>query len=160
MLPSIEKSAALLSRLIGLSGKEHGGGHSAEELRYIIRSSGSEGHLDTFEQEVLQRVLDLGEYSAREIMVPRTSIVSVSIDATLDHVLRIFLDHQYSRMPVYEKAPENIIGIVHFKDLIRVWEERRMAQERQASRSPVSVASYSPQAACRSRNQAAQSTHR
>jgi putative hemolysin len=126
---AIEKSAAVLSRMIGLSGKEHGGGHSPEELRYIIRSSGSEGHLDTFEQEVLQHVLDLGEYSAREIMVPRTSIVSVSIDATLNNVLRIFLDHQYSRMPVYEKAPENITGVVHFKDLIRVWEERRMAQE-------------------------------
>jgi putative hemolysin len=125
----IEKSSTSLSRLIGLSGKEHGGGHSAEELRYIIRSSGSEGHLHSFEQEVLQRVLDLSEYSAREIMVPRTSIVSVSIDATLDQVLRLFLDHQYSRMPVYEKHPENLIGVVHFKDLIRVWEERRMSQE-------------------------------
>jgi putative hemolysin len=127
---AIEKSAAFGSRLIGLSGKEHGGGHSAEELRFIIRSSGSEGHLRTFEQEVLQRVLDLNEYSAREIMVPRTSIVSVSIDATLDQVLRLFLDHQYSRMPVYERQAENLIGIVHFKDLIRVWEERRLAQER------------------------------
>lgn len=127
---AIEKSAAFISRLIGLSGKEHGGGHSAEELRFIIRSSGSEGHLHAFEQEVLQRVLDLSEYSAREIMVPRTSIVSVSIDATLDNVLRLFLDHQYSRLPVHEKAPENITGIVHFKDLIRVWEERRMAQDR------------------------------
>jgi CBS domain containing-hemolysin-like protein len=126
----IEKSSTSLSRLIGLSGKEHGGGHSAEELRYIIRSSGSEGHLHSFEQEVLQHVLDLSEYSAREIMVPRTSIVSVSIDATLDQVLRLFLDHQYSRMPVYEKHPENLIGVVHFKDLIRVWEERRMSQER------------------------------
>lgn len=126
----IEKSAAFVSRQVGLSGKEHGGGHSAEELRFIIRSSGSEGHLRTFEQQVLQRVLDLNEYSAREIMVPRTSIVSVSIDATLDQVLRLFLEHQYSRMPVYEKRPENLVGLVHFKDLIRVWEERRLAQER------------------------------
>jgi putative hemolysin len=133
---TIEKSAAVLSRMIGLSGSGHGGGHSAEELRYIIRSSGSEGHLEPFEQQVLQRVLDLSDYSAREIMVPRTSIVSVSMDATLDHVLRLFLDHQYSRMPVYEKAPENIVGIVHFKDLIRVWEERRQATERKRPSRP------------------------
>jgi putative hemolysin len=132
----IEKSAAALSRLIGLSGKEHGGGHSAEELRYIIRSSGSEGHLQEFEQNVLTRVLDLGEYFAREIMVPRTSIVSVSVDATLDQVLRLFLDHQYSRLPVYERQRENIIGIVHLKDLIRVWEERRAAQERKRPSRP------------------------
>jgi putative hemolysin len=126
----LEKSATFISRLMGLSGKDHGGGHSAEELRYIIRSSGSEGHLHTFEQEVLQRVLDLNEYSAREIMVPRTSIVSVSVDATLDQVLRLFLEHQYSRLPVYERKPENIIGIVHFKDLIQVWEDRRQGQEK------------------------------
>ena len=63
-------------------------------------------------------------------MVPRNAIVSVSVDATLDQVLRAFLDHQYSRMPVFETAPENIIGIIHYKDLIRVWEERRSAIER------------------------------
>ena len=81
-------------------------------------------------------MLDLSEYSAREIMVPRTSIVSVSIDATLDQVLRLFLDHQYSRMPVYDKTLENLIGVVHFKDLIRVWEERRMSQERKRPARP------------------------
>jgi CBS domain containing-hemolysin-like protein len=133
---AIEKSAAILSRLVGLSGKEHGGGHSAEELRYIIRSSGTEGHLQEFEQNVLTRVLDLGEYFAREIMVPRTSIVSVSVDATLDQVLKLFLDHQYSRLPVYEGQRENIIGLVHFKDLIRVWEERRAALERKRPSRP------------------------
>jgi putative hemolysin len=63
-------------------------------------------------------------------MVPRNSIVSVSVDATLDQVLRTFLEHQFSRMPVYEQKPENIIGVVHYKDLIRVWEERRGAIER------------------------------
>ena len=132
----IEKSAAVLSRLIGLSGKEHGGGHSTEELRYIIRSSGSEGDLPEFEQNVLTRVLDLGEYFAREVMVPRTSIVSVSVDATLDQVLRLFLDHQYSRLPIYERQRENIIGLVHLKDLIRVWEERRAAMERKRPSRP------------------------
>ena len=88
-------------------------------------------------------MLDLSEYSASEIMVPRTSIVSVSIDATLDQVLRLFLDHQYSRMPVYEKQPENLIGIVHFKDLIRVWEERRHAPGKKAPGAAVPTAADS-----------------
>jgi putative hemolysin len=127
---AIEKSASLISRLIGLKGDAHGGGHSAEEIKYIISTARAETGLPEFERGVMQRVIDLGEYYAREIMVPRNAIVSVSVDATLDHVLRVFLDHQYSRMPVYEKQPENIIGIVHYKDLIRVWEERRGAIER------------------------------
>ncbi|MBC8164537.1 MAG: HlyC/CorC family transporter [Bryobacteraceae bacterium] len=129
---AIEKSATAISRLIGLSGVQHTGGHSAEELKYIIASSRRE--LQNFERETLGRVLELNDYSAREIMVPRTAIISVSIDATLDQVLRIFLEHLYSRLPVYEGKPENIIGVLHFKDLIRVWDERRSALER---RGPV-----------------------
>lgn len=129
---AIEKSATAISRLIGLSGEQHAGGHSVEELKYIISASSRDLH--EFEREALGRLLELGNYSAREIMVPRTSIVSVSVDATLDQVLRIFLEHLYSRMPVYEGKTENIIGILHFKDLIRVWEERRKSNE---SRRPV-----------------------
>lgn len=125
---AIEKSATAISRLIGLSGETHGGGHSAEELKYIISSSRRE--LNDFEREVMARVLDLGQYSAREIMVPRNAIVSVSVDATLEQVLRLFLDHLYSRFPVYEGKTENIVGILHFKDLMKVWEERRAAQEK------------------------------
>ncbi|HYP15087.1 MAG TPA: hemolysin family protein, partial [Bryobacteraceae bacterium] len=127
---AIERSASLISRLIGLKGEAHGGGHSAEELKYIISTARADAGLQDFERDVLARVLDLGNYYAREIMVPRNAIVSVSVDATLDQVLRLFLDHQYSRMPVYENQPENIIGIVHYKDLIPIWEERRAAMER------------------------------
>ena len=131
---AIEKSAAMLSRLVGLSGETHGGGHSAEELKYIISASGRE--IDEFERDVLNRVLDLSNYYAREIMVPRNAVASVSVDATLDAVLRTFLEHQYSRLPVWETKLENIIGIVHLKDLIRVWEERREATERRRPSRP------------------------
>ena len=124
---AIERSAAVLSRLLGLSGESHGGGHSAEELKYIISASGRE--LDPFEREAMARVLDLSNYYAREIMVPRTSIVSISVDSTLEQAMRTFTEHLYSRMPVYETKPENIVGIVHFKDLIRIWDERRAAME-------------------------------
>lgn len=124
---AIERSATLLSRLIGLRGDQHGGGHSAEELKYIISASRRE--LGEFERDAMGRILELQEFYAREIMVPRPAIVSISADATLEQVLRAFLDHQFSRLPVYDTKPENIIGIIHFKDLIQVWEERRRAVE-------------------------------
>jgi putative hemolysin len=126
----IERSAAALSRLIGLRADQRGGGHSAEELRHIISSSRHEGHLREFEESTINRILDIGDVSAREIMVPRNAIVSVPLEANLAQVLRAFIDHQYSRMPVYDKDPEKIVGIVHFKDLMRVWEERRTAIDR------------------------------
>ena len=124
----IEKSATGISRLIGLKGTQHGGGHSAEEMRYILQSSNDPEK--AFEHNTMQRILDLENYYAREIMIPRPSVVSVSVDATLDQVLRVFLDHEFSRLPVYEGQPENIIGVVHIKDLVHIWEERKAAKER------------------------------
>ncbi|MDQ2947090.1 MAG: hemolysin family protein [Acidobacteriota bacterium] len=124
-----ERSAAAISRLIGLKG-QHGGGHSAEELKFIVSSSRSEGHLKRFEEDSIQRLLDLQNYSAREIMVPRRAIVSVPVDANLETVLRVMREHQFSRLPVYENSPETIIGYVHYKDLMELWAERRAALER------------------------------
>ena len=125
-----ERSAAALSRGIGLRGSHTGGGHSAEELKFIVSSSRHEGHLHRFEEDAIQALLELPNYYAREIMVPRHAIVSISVDSSLDQVLRRMRENQYSRLPVYQGDPEHIIGYVHYKDMMRIWEERRMAIER------------------------------
>lgn len=133
---AIEKSAAAITRLLGLKEHSHGGGHSAEELKFIIRSSHTEGHIESFEEHVIQHALDLQDFAVREIMIPRNRVVSVDADATLDHVLRIFMEHQYSRLPVYEGRPEDIVGILHYKDLMRVWLERKTALDRRRPAPP------------------------
>lgn len=133
----IERSSTALSRAIGLKGEHGGGGHSSEELKFIIRSSWSEGHLEKFEESAIQRLLDLGEYLTREIMVPRNQIFSVPVTASLDEVLTIVADHKFSRIPVWEETPEKIVGILHYKDLIRVWHERRLQRDRNRPERPV-----------------------
>lgn len=133
----LERTAALLLKLLGLSGGHEGrGGHSAEELKYIIQSSRREGHLEHFEQQAIQRLIELSKYSAREIMVPRHNIVSLPVDSPLDYVLNVMVEHKYTRVPVYDERPEHILGILHYKDLIRFWEERRFAHEKQKSAKP------------------------
>ncbi len=132
----IERSAALILRVLGLGTGHARGGHTPEELKFIIESSRHEGHLQQFEQEVIQRVIELSDYSAREIMTPRHNIVSLSVDADLEQVLSVMAEHKFTRVPVYEERPEQIIGIVHFKDLIRVWDERRFAHERRRATRP------------------------
>ncbi len=122
----VERSARGLSRALGAGGRS-GGGHSTEELKFIIESSRKEGHLEGFEEVAIHKLLDLRNVSAREIMTPRVDIVSVSADATLDEILRLLLEHQYSRLPVYEGEPEHIVGTIHYKDLMRAWQERKMA---------------------------------
>ncbi|PYT16088.1 MAG: HlyC/CorC family transporter [Acidobacteria bacterium] len=137
----IERTAAVLSRAIGV--RQHGGGgHSPEELKFIVETSRREGHLLGFEEHAIQKLLELKDINAREIMAPRIDIVSLPVDASLDELLRITLEHKYSRMPVYEGKPEHIIGIVHYKDLMRVWQERKTASERRQPVRPFVLRRY------------------
>ena len=121
----IEGSATGISRLLGVKASHRGGGHSAEELKLIVSSSRFAGHLPERQEDMIHRVLDLDEVSVREVMKPRHDIVSVPIDATLDQVLEAMVVSQHSRLPVWEDAPEHMVGVVFFKDLLRVWHERR-----------------------------------
>jgi putative hemolysin len=132
----IERSSALILRALGLGMGHAHGGHTPEELKYIVQSSRHEGHLQQFEQDAIQRLIEVGEYSAREIMTPRHSIVSLPVDASLEQVLSVMATDKYARVPIYEDRPEQIIGILNYKDLLRVWDERRFAHERRRPTRP------------------------
>ncbi len=122
----IERSAAAVARLLGLRGETLGGGHSAEELKLII--SREQARFPAFEREAIQRLLDLSGVAVREIMVPRHDVAAVPADGSLEEIVAAMLEHQYSRVPVYEGQPERILGILHFKDVMRLREEFRGAE--------------------------------
>ena len=124
---AIEKSTAAITRALGARSSERGGGHSAEELKLIVSSSRGRGHLPQMQEDIIHHVLDLDSISVREVMVPRNDIASVPVDATLDQVLSTMIEQQHSRLPVYEDQPEQIVGLLYYKDLLPVWEERRAA---------------------------------
>jgi CBS domain containing-hemolysin-like protein len=123
----IERSAGVMARALRLKGMAQRGGHSAEELKLIVSSSRGLGYLPEMQEDIIHRVLDLGAISVREVMTPRNDIVSVGSGASLDEVLHTMIERRHSRLPVYEGAPERIAGILHYKDLLPVWEERRRA---------------------------------
>ncbi len=132
----IERTAALILRGLGISGSRMHGGHTAEELKYIIRAVRLEGRLQEFEEDAIQNLIELSEYNTREIMTSRNNIVSLPVDADLETVLSVMSRHQFTRMPVFDGRPEQIIGIVHYKDLLPVWEERRFAYEQRRPSRP------------------------
>ncbi len=132
----IERSSAIILKILGLSTGHARGGHTSEELKYIIQSSRHEGHLQKFEEDAIGRLIELGDYSARQIMTPRPDIVSLSVDADLEEVFSVMAEHKFTRIPVYEDRPEHILGIVHYKDLMRVWDERRFAHDRRRTARP------------------------
>jgi putative hemolysin len=133
---TIERSAAAITRALSMSAPAKAGGHSTEELKLIVSSSRGLGYLPESQEDMIHRVLDLENVSVREIMVPRNDIVAIELDATLDAVLVKMISEKHSRLPVYEENTQKIVGILHYKDLLPVWQERRKAvQSGRPSRS-------------------------
>ncbi len=141
----VESCSGWLSKKLGVRQGSHGSsaaGHSPEELKFIVSISRSEGHLQHFEEDAISRILDLQGISVREIMVPRNAIVAVPVDASLDEVLAVMLEHKYSRVPVYEGSSEKIIGVLHYKDLMRTWQDRRSAIDQRRPARPFRMRRY------------------
>ena len=93
--------------------------YSSEELRLIMEESHEKGMLQGEEHELMQNVIDFGERVVRQVMVGRTRIVGVPVDATVDEALKLVVAEGYTRYPVYERDMDHIVGMVHVKDLIR-----------------------------------------
>jgi CBS domain containing-hemolysin-like protein len=93
--------------------------HSPEELRLLVEQSQEGGALQTADADLIDAVFEFSEKNAREVMTPRTEIVALDVDATLEEVLAIVEDSQFSRYPVYEESIDNIIGLVLTKDFLR-----------------------------------------
>ncbi|HVL47869.1 MAG TPA: hemolysin family protein [Candidatus Thermoplasmatota archaeon] len=91
---------------------------SEEELKTLITLGTEEGILEEEEEEMIHSVIEFGDITAREVMVPRPDMVAVPGDATLDHVRMFVLDSGYSRLPVYQGSVDNVVGIVIVKEIL------------------------------------------
>ena len=123
----IERASAAASRLLGVHGHQRGA-HSPEELKFVVSSSQSAGHLTEFEADAMWRIVDLQGYSVRQVMVPRSQFVTVRTDASIDDVLKLVSESRYSRLPVCEPESENPIGFVHAKDVLEFWTNWRQGR--------------------------------
>lgn len=90
-----------------------------ESLEEVIEQSDAEDRpLAREERSMMLNILQFGELTVADIMVPRADIVGVEADMPLDALVRVFRDAQHSRLPVYRESLDNPVGMVHIKDLI------------------------------------------
>lgn len=115
--------------------------HSAEELRYLVRASRKAGVLDEVEGEMVSRVFDFGETRAYEVMVPRTEVVAVEAETTLEQAMECVASEGRTRLPVYEKDLDHVVGVLHLRDVIRAVRrgESSAASVRKVARAPLVV---------------------
>jgi CBS domain containing-hemolysin-like protein len=121
-----------LLRLMGMrAASGHEMVHSVEELKMLVVASEESGVLEDTERDMLHAVFDFGEVTAHEVMVPRTEMIAVDADASLEELIHLAIKHSHSKFPVYEGDLDHILGVAHVKDLVRVQHgERRAATVR------------------------------
>lgn len=91
-----------------------------DELRTIVEVSHEEGVIESEEKKIINNVFDFGDSVAKDIMVPRIDMAMVEVGATYDELIDIFREEKYTRMPVYEKTTDNVIGIINMKDVLLI----------------------------------------
>ena len=91
------------------------------KIQSIIDAGEEDGLIDRQSGEMIHSILELRETMAREVMVPRTEIVAVNDNSTIDDILTLTLKHGHTRMPYYDENIDNIVGILNVKDLLRFW---------------------------------------
>jgi len=101
------------------------GGHAArapylseEELISLLHVSEEQGVIEEQEHQMIHGIIEIGDKTVREIMIPRTDVVAVERHADLREVVRLFKEHRHTRMPVYERDIDHVIGLIHTKDLL------------------------------------------
>ena len=112
-------SGLLLLRLLGAPQQAHRHIHSPDEIELLIAESRDGGLLEPDEHRRLQRALRLNLRQAKQLMVPRRRIAALDIDTPLNEVIGIVAQSPYSRLPVYRDSLDNVVGMLHTKDLVR-----------------------------------------
>lgn len=117
-------SGALLLKLLGVSyGGGHAHVHSPEEIVILVKESHRGGLLDADDRQLLQNVFRISETRAIEISVPRTRIIALEIDTSLQEALHLAADSAFTRLPVYKQNIDDIVGFVHLRDLFNLYQQ-------------------------------------
>ena len=96
-----------------------------DELKCIINEIEEEGVLEESESDLVRSALDFDETIVSEILTPRVKVVGVEINSSIEEIKNVFLTEMYSRLPVYEKNIDNIVGIITQKDFFKMISENR-----------------------------------
>jgi putative hemolysin len=121
----LRRSSELVLRSFGLEppGAESEA-MSEAELRMLLSRSSAQGEIEHEERGMIEKVFDFADKDAADVMVPRPEVVALSIELPPEEALRAVVDSPYTRYPVYRETLDNVIGILHVRDLFAAMYER------------------------------------
>ncbi len=101
---------------------------SEDQIKYLIEVGKERGLLDEKEAEMIKRIFAYDDMVAEQVMVPRPDVVMIEVNTPLEEVKRLVAEDGHSRFPVYEKIPDNVVGILYAKDLLRADEGKPLRE--------------------------------
>lgn len=116
----LSASTQLVLRVVGL-GNAPEAMVTEEDIKALVREGAEGGSVELQEQQFIESIFNFTDRSVRNIMTPRRDVEMLEADATLGEVLDDLLESGYSRFPVYEESPDQIVGIVHVRDLLMLY---------------------------------------
>ena len=112
-----------------------------EELRDLLEMGKNEGTLPRLERNLIQNTLDFYDVKVRDAMTPRELVIALHVEATYRDVLKVLQSHRFSRLPVYEKDLDYVMGVLHVKELLAHDLEDRIAHDFHEHLKPFTVVS-------------------
>jgi putative hemolysin len=120
----LDGCARLILKLIGLtSSGVYSSVYTLDEIRLIVAGPETEAVLEQPERDMLSAVIDFGELVVRQVSVPRTEIVAVEADLPLAEIVPLVTQHPFTKFPVYEDNLDQILGILHVRDVINAMQD-------------------------------------
>lgn len=129
----LHKSSNLFLRMLGIKSVEEEV-HTEEELRLILTESEEGGAIKPSENELIQNVFDFDDRIVKQILVPTNRVVALDVEVGRDEMIKQIIDEGFSRLPVYLGDIDNVIGVVHSKDLLKAVLENKFKSIRDIMR--------------------------
>ncbi|MFK7800781.1 MAG: hemolysin family protein [Anaerolineae bacterium] len=92
--------------------------HSSEEIEHLVAESAEGGFIDEDEQEIIRNIFDFSERQVVHVMTPRRKVETFQLDTPADELIREVAQSTHTRFPIYERNIDNVVGILHMRDLI------------------------------------------
>ena len=128
LISLLQGSTELILRAFGLQPPVAAGAvYSEAELKMLVSESTERGEIEEGEQEMLYKVFAFADKEVADVMVPRPEVVALSVDLPPEQALQAVLESPYTRYPVYRGSLDDIVGVLHVRDLIEAMHERGIA---------------------------------
>lgn len=115
-----------------------------DEIEAFIRVGTREGILEPEEEDLVWRIVDFGDTTVRSVMTPRIDMICAPVESSLEELKVVFLDCKHARIPLFEESIDNIVGILHLRDVVSGLDRRPNPSARSVAKQPVFVPDTKP----------------